>query len=105
MFKIRVKSHWQISSRSFVESFIKIGPSVWAVEITHTDRHTQRQTDRQTDRQTEKEGEGKEIHTETQTDRHKHKLTPGDLDRQTQKDRGLGTHKRVATVGGIETNG
>ena len=32
-----------------MESFIKIGPSVWAVEMTHTHRHTHRQTDRQTD--------------------------------------------------------
>ena len=33
-----------------MESFIEIGPSVWAVEMTHT--HTHAQTDRQTDRHT-----------------------------------------------------
>ena len=43
IFKIREKCHWQISSRSFVESFIKIDQSVWAVEMTHTHRQTHRQ--------------------------------------------------------------
>ena len=31
-----------------MESFIEIGLSVWAVEVTHTYRHTHRQTDRHT---------------------------------------------------------
>ena len=61
-FRIRGKRHWQISARSFVESFIKIGLSIWAVEITQidrqTDRHTHTETGRQTDRNT---------HTDTQT--------------------------------------
>ena len=41
-FKNREKWHWQISVRSFVESFIKIGSSVWAwaVEVTQTHAHT-----------------------------------------------------------------
>ena len=39
-FKNREKRHLQIYSRSFVESFIKIGSFVWAVEMTHTDTHT-----------------------------------------------------------------
>ena len=30
----------QISVRSFVENFIKIHPSVWAVALSHTDTHT-----------------------------------------------------------------
>ena len=47
-FKNREKWHSQIYSRSFVESFIKIGSSVWAVEMTHTYRHTYRQTDTHT---------------------------------------------------------
>ena len=32
-----------------MESFIKIGPLVWAVEMTQTDTQTHRQTDTQTD--------------------------------------------------------
>ena len=31
-----------------MESFIKIGSSVWAVEVTHTDTQTDRQTHTQT---------------------------------------------------------
>ena len=34
-----------------MESFIKFGPSVLAVEITHTDTPTDRRTDRRTDTQ------------------------------------------------------
>ena len=45
IFKNREKCHWQISSRSFVESFIKIDQSVWAVEMTHTHTQTQTRTD------------------------------------------------------------
>ena len=33
-------------SRGFVESFIKIGSFVWAVEMTQTDRQTDTHTDR-----------------------------------------------------------
>ena len=44
------KSHWQISSRSFVESFIKIDLSVWAVEMIHKHAQTDRQTDTHTHR-------------------------------------------------------
>ena len=33
-----------------MESFIKIDPSVWAVEMTHTHTHTHRQTHTQTHR-------------------------------------------------------
>ena len=44
IFIIREKCHWQISSRSFVESFIKIDISVWAVEMTHTRAQTDTQT-------------------------------------------------------------
>ena len=40
----RKKWHWQISVKWFVENFIKIGSSVWAVEVTHTDRQTHRHT-------------------------------------------------------------
>ena len=35
-FKIRGKRTSQISVRSFVENFIKIHPSVWAVALSHT---------------------------------------------------------------------
>ena len=38
-------------SKRFVDSFIKIGPSVWVVEMTQTQRQTDRQADRQTDTQ------------------------------------------------------
>merc|ERR1712115_174077 len=39
-FKIREKWTLQISVRSFVENFIKIHPSVWAVALSHTHTHT-----------------------------------------------------------------
>ena len=38
-----------ISDRSYVESFIKIGSSVWAVEMTQTHRRTEAGIDAQTD--------------------------------------------------------
>ena len=39
-FKIRETQTLQISVRSFVENFIKIDPSVWAVSLSHTYTHT-----------------------------------------------------------------
>ena len=42
IFKNREKRHLQISSRSFVESLIKIDPSVLAVEMTRTHTQTHR---------------------------------------------------------------
>ena len=39
-FKIGEKWTSQISVRSFVENFIKIHPSVWAVALSHTHTHT-----------------------------------------------------------------
>ena len=39
-FKIRGKRTSQIFVRSFVENFIKIHPSVWAVALSHTHTHT-----------------------------------------------------------------
>ena len=48
--ELQEKCHWQICSRSFVESFIKVGPSVWAVARLNTQTHTHRE--RRTDTQT-----------------------------------------------------
>jgi len=62
IFKYREKSQWQISARSSVKSFIKICLSVWAVEITHTDRQTDRHTHTHTHTHTQTH-----IHTDTHT--------------------------------------
>ena len=39
-FKIRDKDTSQIVVKLFVENFIKIDPSVWAVSLSHTHKHT-----------------------------------------------------------------
>ena len=54
-----------------MESFIKIGTSVWAVEMTHTDRHTDAQTHRRTDAQTLRRTDA-QTHRRTDTQKHRH---------------------------------
>ena len=68
-----------MNSKRFVDSFIKIGPSVWVVEMTHTDRqthrhthrqrdiHTDRLTDKQTDRQTDRQRQSSYINIDMQS--------------------------------------
>ena len=61
-FEIRESQTLQISVRSFLENFIKIAPSVWAVKITQIDWQTDIQTDRHTYRHTDTLGQSQHIY-------------------------------------------